>query len=113
VENIRAGRLRALGVTTAARAPELPDVPAISEFLPGYETSAWFGLGASRNISSEVIDRLNKEINAGLADPKLRSQLIDLGATVLFGWWSECGTRTADDTDKGGKLIRAAGIKPE
>ena len=83
IEYIRAGKLRALAVTTATRSEALPDIPTVGEFVPGYEASAWFGIGAPKNTPAEIIDRLNKEINAGLADPKMKARLADLGDGAL------------------------------
>src|SRR5262245_20570088 len=83
IEYVRAGKLRPLAVTTAERSPALPDVPAIAEFLPGYEVNAWFGVGAPKATPPEIVDRLNREINAGLADPKLKAKIADLGGTPL------------------------------
>src|SRR5262245_27751554 len=85
IEYVRTGKLRALAVTTATRSPMLADIPALSETLPGYEASTWFGVGAPRNTPVEVIDKLNKEINAGLTDPKMKSRLADLGGSALAG----------------------------
>ena len=85
IEHIRAGKLRALAVTTATRSEALPDIPTVGDFVPGYEASAWFGIGAPKNTPAEIIDKLNKEINAGLADPKIKARLADLGGTVLAG----------------------------
>ena len=113
VEPIRAGRLRALAVTTATRSPALPDVPTVGEFVPGYEMSGWQGIGAPKNTPSEIVDRLNKEINAGLADPKIKARFSDLGGTVLTGSPADFGKLIADETEKWGKVIRAAGIKAE
>jgi tripartite-type tricarboxylate transporter receptor subunit TctC len=113
IEHIRSGRLRALAVTTSYRAAALPDIPTMGEFVPSYEASTWFGIGAPRSTPAEIIDRLNKEINAGLADPKLMGRLADLGATVLAGSPAEFGKLIADETEKWGKVIKFAGIKPE
>ena len=113
IEYIRAGKLRALAVTTAARSEALPDIPTMAEFLPDYEASAWFGIGAPKNTPYEIIDKLNKEINAGLADPKLKAQLADLGGIILGGSPADFGKLIADETEKWGKVIRAANIKPE
>jgi tripartite-type tricarboxylate transporter receptor subunit TctC len=112
-EYIRAGKVRALAVTTATRSDALPDVPAVSEFLPGYEASAWFGVGAPTNTPAEIVDKLNKEINAGLADPKIKVRLASLGGTVLAGSPADFGKLIADETEKWGKVIKFAGIKPE
>ncbi len=83
IEHIRSGKLRALAVTTATRSEALPDIPTVSDFVPGYEASRWYGIGAPKNTPAEIIDKLNKEINAALADPKMKARLADLGGTVL------------------------------
>lgn len=113
IEHVRAGRLRALAVTTATRSQALPDVPTVGEFLPGFEASVWLGIGAPRNTPAEIIDRLNKEINAALADPGIRSRFAGFGSTVLPGSPSDFGKLIADETEKWAKVIRAANIKPE
>jgi tripartite-type tricarboxylate transporter receptor subunit TctC len=113
IEYIRAGRLRALAVTTATRSDALPDLPTVSEFVPGYEASFCTGIGAPRNTPAEIIDKLNMEINAGLADPKLKARLTDLGGTVLALSPAEFGKLIADETDKWAKVVKFAGIKPE
>jgi tripartite-type tricarboxylate transporter receptor subunit TctC len=113
VEQIRAGRLRPLAVTGATRWEGLPDVPTVGDFVSGYEASAVVGLGAPRNTPAEIIDKLNKEVNAGLDDPKLKGRLIDLGGMLLAGSPAEFGKLIADDTEKWGKVIKSAGIKPE
>jgi tripartite-type tricarboxylate transporter receptor subunit TctC len=113
IQYVRAGRLRALAVTTATRSEALPDVPTVADFVPGYEASALFGVGAPKNTPIGIVERLNKEINAGLADPKLRARLVDLGGTVLAGSPADFGNLIADDTEKWGKVIRAANIKAE
>ena len=113
IEHIRAGKLRALAVTTATRSEVLPDIPTVGEFVPGYEASAWSGVGAPKNTPAEIVDKLNKEINAGLADPKIKARLADLGGTVLAGSPADFGKLIADETEKWGKVIRAANIKPE
>src|SRR5712671_623228 len=100
VEYISAGKLRALAVTTATRSEALPDIPAMNEFVPGYEASAFYGLGGPKNLSAEIVDRLNKEINAALADPKIKARLADLGGTVLAGSPAEFGKLMADETVK-------------
>jgi tripartite-type tricarboxylate transporter receptor subunit TctC len=109
---IRAGTLRALAVTTATRSEVLPDVPTMGDFVPGYESSLIDGVGAPRNTPPEIIDRLNKEINGGLADPKLRAQLADLGGTPLPGSPAEYAELMANETEKWGKVIRASNIRP-
>jgi tripartite-type tricarboxylate transporter receptor subunit TctC len=111
IGHIRAGELRALAVTTATRSDALPDVPTMSDFVPGFETSVWSGVGAPRNTPAAIIDRLNNEINAALADPKLKARFSDLGATVLSGTPAEFGKLIADETEKWGKVIRAANLK--
>jgi len=113
IEHIRAGGLRALAVTSATRSEVLPDIPVVGEFVPGYETSVWFGIGAPRNTPAEIIDKLNKEINAGLADPKVKARFADLGNTVLPGSAADFGKFIADETEKWAKAIRGANIKPE
>jgi tripartite-type tricarboxylate transporter receptor subunit TctC len=113
IEYIRASRLRALAVTTATRSDALPDIPTVGEFLPGYEASGWFGIGAPKSTSSEVVDQLNKQINEGLADPKMKARLADLGGTVLPGSPADFGKHIAEETEKWAKVIRAANIKPE
>ena len=113
IEYIRTGKLRALAVTTATRSEALPDIPTVGDFVPGYEASTWFGVGAPKNTPAEIIDKLNKEINAGLADPKMKARLADLGGTVLAGSPADFGKLIADETEKWGKVIRAADIKPE
>jgi tripartite-type tricarboxylate transporter receptor subunit TctC len=113
VEHVRAGKLRALAVTTKTRHATLPDVPTVGEFLAGYEASVSYGIGAPRNTPAEIINRLNSEINALLADPKMKMQLADLGATALASSPAEFGKPIADETDKWGKLVQAANIKAE
>jgi tripartite-type tricarboxylate transporter receptor subunit TctC len=110
---IRAGKLRALAVTTAARSPALPEVPTVSEFLPGYEASTWQGLGAPRNTPVEAIDKLNREINAGLADPRLQARIAETGAAPFAGSPADFGKFMADETEKWAKVVKFAGIKPE
>jgi tripartite-type tricarboxylate transporter receptor subunit TctC len=113
IEHIRAGKLRPLAVTTTMRSETLPDVPTVSEFVPGYEVSNWFGVGAPKATPAEILDRLNKEINASLADPKLRARLADLGGTPLVGSPADFGKLIAAETEKWAKVIRAANIKPD
>lgn len=110
---IRAGKLRALAITTATRLEALPDIPTVGEFVPGYEASSIFGLGAPRNTPAEIVDKLNNEINAALADPKFKARLANLDGTVLGGSPADFGKLIADETEKWGKVIRAANIKPE
>jgi tripartite-type tricarboxylate transporter receptor subunit TctC len=113
IEYIRAGRLRALAVTTAMRSPVLPDIPMMSEFVPGYEASFWTGIGAPKNTPSEIVDKLNTEINAALADPKMKTRLTELGVAALPGSPADFGKLIASETEKWGKVIRAANIKAE
>ena len=110
---IRAGKLRPLAVTTSMRSEALPDLPTVAEFVPGYEASVWFGVGAPKNTPAEIVEKLNKEINAALADPKMKARLADLGATVLPGTPADFARLIADETEKWGKVIRAANIKAE
>ena len=109
----RAGKLRALAVTTATRSEMLPDIPTVSEFLPGFETSQWFGLGAPKGTPAEIVDKLNKEVNAALADPMIKMRLADLGGAVLPGSPADFGKLIADETDKWAKVVKFAAIKPE
>ena len=113
IEQIRTGRLRALAVTTAVRSEVPPDVPTVGDFLPGYEASSWWGVSAPRNTPAAIIDKLNKEINAALADPKLKARLADLGGTVFPGTPADFGKFIGEETEKWGKVIRAANIKAE
>jgi tripartite-type tricarboxylate transporter receptor subunit TctC len=113
IEHIRAGKLRPLAVTTATRWEGLPDIPTVNDFVSGYEASAEVGLGAPRNTPAEIIDTLNKEINAALADPKMKARLADLGGTVLAGSPADFGKLIADETEKWGNVIRALNIKAE
>jgi tripartite-type tricarboxylate transporter receptor subunit TctC len=113
IEYIRSGKLRALAVTTATRSEVLPDVATVGEFVPDYEASAWYGIGAPRNTPVEVIDKLNKEINAGLADPKLKARLGDVGTTPFAGSPADFGKLIADETEKWGKVVKFTGAKPD
>jgi tripartite-type tricarboxylate transporter receptor subunit TctC len=110
---IRSGQLRALAVTTTKRQEVLPDVPAIDEFLPGYEASGWYGIAAPKDTPPEVIERLNIEVNAGLTDPKTKQRLADLGCLIFGGSPADFGRFTVDEIEKWAKVIRAAGIKAE
>ncbi|MFL6574583.1 MAG: Bug family tripartite tricarboxylate transporter substrate binding protein [Burkholderiales bacterium] len=112
IQHIKSGKLRALAVTTASRSEALPEVPAVAEFVPGYEASGWNGVCAPRNTPGEIVGRLNSAINAGLADPKLKARLADLGATPLAGSPADFGKLNAEETEKWGKVIRAGNIKP-
>jgi tripartite-type tricarboxylate transporter receptor subunit TctC len=113
IEYIRAGKLRALAVTTATRSQALPDIPPVSDFVPGYEVSAWYGIGVPKNTPAAIVDTLNKKINAGLADPKLSGQLAELGSSTFALSPSDFGKFIAEETEKWGKVVKFAGIKPE
>jgi tripartite-type tricarboxylate transporter receptor subunit TctC len=113
IAQIRAGKLRPLAVTTATRWEGLPDLPTMGDFVPGYEASSVFGLGAPRTTPAEIIDRLNREINAGLADPKMKAQLVELGGTVLPGSPADFGRLIVEETEKWGRVIKFANIRPE
>ena len=113
IEYVRGGKLRALAVTTSARSEALPDLPTVGDFVPGYEASGWFGVGAPRKTPVEIVDKLNKEINAGLATPNLKARFADLGSSVVVGSPSDFGRHIAEETEKWGKVIRAAGIKAD
>jgi tripartite-type tricarboxylate transporter receptor subunit TctC len=113
IEQIRTGKLRALAVTSATRWEGLPDVPTVGDFVPGYEASFVFGLGAPKKTPVEIIDKLNREINAALDDPKLKTRLVDLGGTLLAGSPADFGKLISDETEKWGKVIKFAGIKPQ
>ena len=113
IEYVRAGKLRPLAVTSARRSEVLPDLPTVREFVPGYEASAVQGVGAPKATPVDIIDKLNREINAALADPKLRARLADLGATVLAGSPADFGKLIADETEKWGKVVKFSGAKPD
>jgi tripartite-type tricarboxylate transporter receptor subunit TctC len=113
IQYIKDGKLRALAVTTASRSEALPDIPTVGEFLPGYDASAWTGVGAPRNTPAEIIEKLNREINAGLADPKLKARFADQGSTVFVGSPAEFGKFIAEETEKWAKVVRTANIKPD
>jgi tripartite-type tricarboxylate transporter receptor subunit TctC len=110
---VRDGRLRALAVTTATRTDALPDVPSVAEFVPGYDSSGFYGIGAPKNTPADIVDKLNKEINAGLADATLKARLAALGSVPFAGSPADFGKLVADETEKWGKVIRAANIKPD
>jgi tripartite-type tricarboxylate transporter receptor subunit TctC len=112
IEYIRAGTLQALAVTSAVRAEALPDLPTLGEFVPGLQASQWYGITAPNGTPAEIVDQLNKEINAGLADPKLKARLAELGGIVLPGSPADFGKLIADETEKWGKVIRGANLKP-
>jgi tripartite-type tricarboxylate transporter receptor subunit TctC len=113
IEYVRAGLTRALAVTTTTRSDVLPDLPTVADFVPGYEVGAWFGLGAPKNTPEEIIDRLNGEINAAFVDAKMKRRLADFGGMALAGSPADFGNLISDETDKWGKVIRAANIRPE
>ena len=113
IEYVRAGTLRALAITTRTRSDALPDIPTMGEFVPGYEATSLFGLGGPKNTPAAIVERLNKEINAGLADPKIKARLADLGGDALALSPADFGRLLADETEKWAKVIRAANIKPE
>jgi tripartite-type tricarboxylate transporter receptor subunit TctC len=113
IDYIRAGRLRALAVTAATRSDALPDVPTVGEFVPGYEASNWYGVGIPKNTPVEIVDKLNKEINAGLAAPKMQPRLADFGVTPLVVSPADFGRLIAAETEKWGPVVKAARIKPQ
>jgi tripartite-type tricarboxylate transporter receptor subunit TctC len=113
IEHIRAGRLHALAVTTATRSEALPDIPTLSEFLPGYEASVWQGVGVPRNTPTEIIDKLNNEISTALVDPKIKARLADLGGTVLALSPTDFGKLIVEETEKWGKVVKLSGAKPD
>jgi tripartite-type tricarboxylate transporter receptor subunit TctC len=112
-EQLKAGRLRPIAVCTPFRSPALPDTPTIAEYVPGYDASSWWGIGVPRGTPDDVIARLNTEINAGLADPKLKERLTGMGALLLGGTPAEFGKLVADETEKWAKVVRSAGAKPD
>jgi tripartite-type tricarboxylate transporter receptor subunit TctC len=113
IEHIRAGKLRALGVTTAKRSPALPDVPTVADTVPGYEASAWFGMGAPKGTPPEAVNKLNKAINAALADPNIQARLADLGGIVMAGTAADFGQVIVEETEKWAKVVKAAGVSIE
>jgi tripartite-type tricarboxylate transporter receptor subunit TctC len=113
IEYARTGKLRALAVTTATRSPALPDIPTVGDFVPGYEASSWHGVGVPKDTPAAIIDKLNTEINAALADPKFKARLADLGGTGLSGSPADFGKFIADETEKWAKVVKFAGLKPE
>ena len=100
-------------MTTATRSEALPDIPTVGEFVPGYEASQWYGIGAPKNTPAEIVEKLNNEINAGLADPKIKARLADLGGTALAGSPADFGKLIADETEKWGKVVKSVGIKAD
>jgi tripartite-type tricarboxylate transporter receptor subunit TctC len=113
IEYIRAGKLRALAVTTATRSEALPDLPPVGDFVPGYEASGWYGVVAPKNTSAEIVDKLNKEINSVLADPKLKARFADLGATALSDSPADFGKLITEETEKWSKVVKFSGAKPD
>jgi tripartite-type tricarboxylate transporter receptor subunit TctC len=113
LEQIRSGKLRPLAVTTSMRSEALPDVPTVADFVPGYESSAWYGVAVPKGTPPEIIDTLNREINTGLADPKLRARFTELSAAVLPGSPTDFGKLLVDETEKWAKVVKFAGIKAE
>src|SRR5215831_6020438 len=113
IEYISTGKVRALAVTTAVRLEALPDVPTVGEFVPGYEASTWYGVGAPRSTSAEIVEKLNRQINAAVADPIIKARLVEQGGTVFSGSPADFGKLIADDSEKWAKVIRGANIKPE
>jgi tripartite-type tricarboxylate transporter receptor subunit TctC len=111
IEYVRAGRLRALAVTTVARVDFLPDVPTVADFVPGFEAVLWFGVGAPRNTPTEIVDKLNREINTALADPRMRARIADLGSVAFPSSTADLAQLIAADTEKWVKVIRTANIK--
>jgi len=112
MQHIRGGKLHALAVTSAARAEALPDLPTVSESVPGVEASQWYGIVAPKGTPAEIVDKLNKEMNAGLADPKMKARLAELGGMVLAGSPDDFAALVAAETEKWSKVIRTANIKP-
>jgi tripartite-type tricarboxylate transporter receptor subunit TctC len=113
IEYIKTGKLRALAVTTATRWDGLADIPTVGDFVPGYEASDWYGLSAPKNTPADIIDKLNKEINAALADPKMKARIAELGGTVLLGSPATFGKLIAEDTEKWAKVVKFSGAKPD
>jgi len=113
IEYLRAGKLRPLAVTTATRSESLPDIPPVADFVLGYESSAFYGVAAPKNTPAEIIDKLNKEINAALADPQMNARLVDLGGTPFTGPPADFGKVIAGETEKWAKVVKFAGIKPD
>jgi len=113
IEYLKAGKLRPLAVTTATRSQALPDVPTVAETVPGYEASAWFGLGAPKGTPAEIVDKLNAAVNAGLADPKLKARLADLGGTMMVGTPADFGKVIAEETEKWAKVVKFSGARPD
>jgi tripartite-type tricarboxylate transporter receptor subunit TctC len=113
IEFIKTGKLRGIAVTSAARSEALPDIPTVGEFVPDYEVSSWYGIGVPRNTPAGVVETLNREVNAALADPKMKARLADLGGLLIGGSPGEFGKLIADETAKWAKVIKFAGIAPQ
>src|SRR5262249_2704975 len=113
IEHVKAGRLRGLAVTSAARSDALPDLPTIGEFVPGYEMTAWFGVGVPKGTPADIIDKLNREINLGIADPKLQARFVSEAGTAIGGTPADFGRLVAEETEKWARVIRATNMKPE
>jgi tripartite-type tricarboxylate transporter receptor subunit TctC len=113
IEAIKGGKVRTLAVTTAERHHDLPDLPTVGDFVPAYEASAWNGIGAPKNTPAEIVDRLNKEINAGLSNPDLKAKLANLGYTLVAGTPADFGRFIAAETEKWAKVIRFSGARPD
>src|SRR5262245_61012754 len=110
---VKTGKLRALAVTTTARSEALPELPTVGDFVPGYEASTWYGVGAPKNTPVEIVEKLNREINMFLSDPKMKARLADMGSATIAGSSADFGKLIADDTEKWAKVIKSAGIKPD
>src|SRR5436190_2228260 len=113
IEHIRAGKLRPLAVTTTQRSPVLPAVPVVADFVPGFEASAWFGMGVPKGTPAEIVDKLNSEVNAALADPKIKARLLDMGGMLIPGTPADFGKLLAEETEKWAKVVKFSGAKPE
>ena len=113
IQHVRSGALRALAVTSATRSDALPDVPTVGDFLPGYEATAWYGIAAPKNTPSEIVDELNKEINFGLADPRIKARFAELASTVIPGSAADFGNLVGEEIEKWGKVVNVSGAKPE
>jgi tripartite-type tricarboxylate transporter receptor subunit TctC len=113
IEHIRAGKLRPLAITSTTRSELIPDVPTLSDFVPGYESSAWYGVGAPKGTPAEIVNRLNKEINAILADPKAKARIAEMGATLITGSPADFGKLVADETEKWGKVVKFSGARAD
>jgi tripartite-type tricarboxylate transporter receptor subunit TctC len=113
IEYIKADKVRALAVSTATRSEALPDIPTVGEFLPGFEASNWYGVGAPKNTPVEIVEKLNKEVNAALADPEMKARLADLGGIVIPGSPAQFAKLIADETEKWAKVVKFAGVKAD